>query len=213
MLRVLVTQDEPGAADDAVQELERAGHTVLRCCEPTAAAFPCAALRDPSSCPLRNGGVDVALAVRRGGHTQPTRREEGAVCAVRQHVPLVVAGSDVSDPFQLWESEALGRTDNVVNACERVARAPLREHTRRATKAIDDVLLRRNHRGLVLLVAVHRRDGRLDVTVRASEVLPGDVRGMIAVRIVAALRSYDRDATGIDVAITELHGCPSPVSV
>jgi hypothetical protein len=206
LLRVLVTEDEPGAADEAVHELTKAGHTVLRCCEPTEAAFPCAALRDASSCPLRDGGVDVALDVRREARPQPTRREEGALCAVRQHVPLVVAGGEVFDPFERWESEVLGRTDDVVGACERVARSPLPEHTRRAAAAAQDVLTVRGHRGVVLLVAVHRFGGRLVVRVRASADLAQEVRSMISVRVVAALRSYDRDATGIDVLFVDAPG-------
>ena len=39
-LRVLVTEDDAGAAGRAVQALEAAGHTVLRCSEPSSAAFP-----------------------------------------------------------------------------------------------------------------------------------------------------------------------------
>jgi hypothetical protein len=206
LLRVLVTEDEPGAADDAVHELQHAGHTVLRCCEPTDAAFPCAALRDPSSCPLRDGGVDVALDVRRDARPQPTRREEGALCAIRRHVPLVVAGSEVFDPFEPWESEVLGRTDDVVDACERVARAPLAEHTRRAAAAAHDVLEGRGLRGVVALVAVHRLAGGLVVRVRASRDLGQGVRSMISVRVVAALRDYDRDASGIDVVFVDAPG-------
>jgi hypothetical protein len=205
-LRVLVTEDVRGAADEAVAELEQAGHTVLRCCEPTGAAFPCAALRDGSRCPL-DAQIDVALAVRRHSHPRPTRREVGVSCALKARVPLVVAGHGGCDPFAQWESEFLPRTHQIVEACERVARAPLWEHGRRADRAIREVLRTHGYRGVSAPVTVQRLDGRLVVHVRATKEIPKQLHGMISVRIVAALRDHDRDAAGIDVAITD-EGAP-----
>ena len=81
-LRVLVTESEPGEGDDAVQELRDAGHEVVRCFEPTDRDYPCAALREAPCCPLRDGTVDVALAVRRSQRLHPSRRRRG--CPVRR---------------------------------------------------------------------------------------------------------------------------------
>ena len=55
-------------------------------------AFPCSALTD-DGCPLRRNIVDVALTVRQRPRSQPAPQEDGVTCALRTHVPLVVAGA------------------------------------------------------------------------------------------------------------------------
>jgi hypothetical protein len=202
-LCVLVTESEPREADDAVQELRDVGHEVVRCFEPTDGDFPCAALRAGSRCPLRDGTIDVALAVRRSQRMHPSRREDGALCAVRRHLPLVVAGSAARDPFAPWESENLDRTFDVVKACERVANAPVRAHTELASRALQQVLDNCGDQKLAFLISVRRVEGRLVVQARSLNHITRDLRNMIAVRIVAALRSFDQDAAGIDVEFSE----------
>jgi hypothetical protein len=198
-LRVLVTESEPCAADVAVDELLSAGHEVVRCSEPGTPSFPCAALRNDGGCPLRTSVVDVALAVRRRAVARPARSEDGALCAVRHHVPLVVAGGSTLDPFEPWESAVLGRTYDVVETCERTASSPLRVHTERAARAARDTVVAHGRPDLSFLVAVRRIGGQLVAEVREPCSIGRALQDMIAVRIVAALREFDKDARGIDV--------------
>jgi hypothetical protein len=203
-LRVLVTEDERGAADLAVDELVGAGHEVLRCHPPGTPAFPCAALRADGRCPLRTGYVDLTLAVRHNPGSMPSRGEDGVLCSIRHHVPVVVAGAPVFDPFEEWETEVLNRPYGVVDTCERVAAAPLPHHTRVAADALHEVVRTRAGSDQALLVAVHRVKGALDVEIRAREPVAKKLQSMIAVRVVAALRAFDQDATGIDARFVEL---------
>jgi hypothetical protein len=89
-LQVLVLESHPSEGAPAATALAAAGHEVVRCHEPGAAAFPCAGLVDPAACPLRSG-VDVALDVRRTVVAEPTALEDGVGCALREGVPVVEA--------------------------------------------------------------------------------------------------------------------------
>jgi hypothetical protein len=197
-LRVLVTEAEPGAADEAARELEEAGHVVLRCCDAHGAPFPCAALREGAACPFDDGIVDVALTVRRHTRPQPTAREHGALCALHRHVPLVVAGSGACDPFAPWEQVILDRTFGVVGACERTAARSLDVHAGRARDAAAATLARA---GIdeVPAVGVYRRRGRLLVRITTIGGIGRRLRSMVATRAVAAVRAFDRHAAGVDV--------------
>src|SRR5262245_48535490 len=105
-LRVLLTEDEPHYGDAAEHELRAAGHEVVRCTEAGTPAFPCVGLIDANACPLRNGVVDVTLAMRHVPRTAPARSEDGVVCSLRHHVPVVVARDAAFDPFADWETAA-----------------------------------------------------------------------------------------------------------
>ena len=140
-LNVLVLESERGAAAAAREELETAGHTVLRCHEPGAAAFPCNALVKGQHCPLDAAIVDVALDVRSRPRSQPAPQEDGVVCALRQHIPVVIAASAVLNPYDGY-AVVLDRTFDVVDACERAADAPLgkRHDVDHSGRGIDVVL-------------------------------------------------------------------------
>ncbi len=198
-LNVLVLESERGAADTAVSELVAAGHTVLRCHEPGAPAFPCNALGDEPSCPLRTGTVDVAITVRKRPRSQPAPQEDGVACALEAHVPLVVAGSELMNPYTGFATEILDRTYDVVDACTRAADAPLRRHGDRASGALATVLDVHGVTGIHPVVDVYRRQGRLYVEIAKADGLDHSVRSVASVRIIGALRQFDPDAAGIDV--------------
>lgn len=199
-LNVLVLESERGAADVAIGELEAAGHTVLRCHEPGAPAFPCNALQgEQSQCPLRTSVVDVALTVRKRPRSQPAPQEDGVACALEAHIPLVVAGSALMNPYAPFATEVIERTYDVVDACRRAAEAPLRRHGDRATAALVAVLGVHGITGFDPKVEVYRRGGRLHVEVHGAEQLDQRVKSVGSVRIIGALRELDRDADGIDV--------------
>jgi len=207
-LRVLLTEDEPRAATRAADELRAAGHEVVYCVEPNDQAFPCVGLRDLGRCPLRDGVVDVTLAVRHMPSSAPTRREDGVLCSIRHHVPVVVAGDLLFDPFETWEGTAIGARDDVVGACVRAANGPLVAHSEIARHAAWEVI-RLHSRDISVLEAVHRKE-TVDATVRrvggrllvevVAEVDPA-VEPMVAVRVTVALRAFDRDARAIDVSV------------
>jgi hypothetical protein len=205
---VLVTEDEPGTAVDVAAELSAAGHEVVRCVESHDPAFPCVGLRDLAECPLRNDVVDVTLAVRHMPSAAPSRREDGVLCSIRHHVPVVVAGNTLFDPFETWEGHAVVVHEDVVDACVRAASEPLRRHSEIARHAAWEVV-RLHSRDISVLEAVHRMEtvdasvrrvaGRLLVEV-VAEVDPA-IEPMVAVRVSVALRTFDKDARAIDVSV------------
>ena len=120
---VLVLESESGAADSTIEKLTNGGHRVFRCHEPAQPEFPCRALAGEGPCPLSDPGVDVAVTVRTHLDTRPTVREDGVACALRVHVPLVVAGRDMLNPYEEWADEVVEDGD-VVAACEASSRRP-----------------------------------------------------------------------------------------
>jgi hypothetical protein len=200
-LNVLVLESDAGAATIARHELEGAGHTVRRCHEPGCASFPCNALRDDRSCPLAGQRIDVALDVRLRSRPEPTAREDGVACAIRERVPLVVAGPAVFNPFADYATEICEDSLDVVAACERAASMRLARHSAVAHDALTATLERRSAE-TDACVSVYRREGALFVSVAAADELDRATKNMVAVRIVAALRGIDRYARGIDVVFS-----------
>jgi hypothetical protein len=195
---VLVLESDPGAATAARQELSGAGHTVHSCHDPGQPSFPCNALRDGGGCPFEATPIDVVLDVRRRARTTPTVREDGVACAIRQHVPLVVAGPTVFSPYADYATELCQDTADVVAACERAAVAPLARHTTVAQEALD-ATLRRRSLPADAHVRVFRNKGALHVSVTLGSEIDRATKNMVAVRITAALRAIDRYSSGIDV--------------
>jgi hypothetical protein len=136
--------------------------------------------------------------VRLHARTQPTPTEDGIACAIRHHVPLVVAGPDVLNPFEEFATATIGRDDDIVGSVEHAARAPLPKHTDAAARAIRAVL---DSRGLrtTPIVSVRRAYGALVVDVSGASELDRETKDVAAVRIVAAIREIDRASRGIDV--------------
>jgi hypothetical protein len=200
-LNVMVLESDRGAADDAVHDLERAGHVVLRCHDPGAPAFPCRGIVELSACPLRSQGVDVALTARARHRAEPTAHEDGVSCALMHRLPLVVAGPSVPGPYEGHEVRVLDRTADVVRACEEVAAAALPEHSRVATAA----LRASREPNLALTSAravVTRRRGWLLVTVTGLGSLLPRQKDAAIVRVMAKVREFDPFAKGIDIVVT-----------
>jgi hypothetical protein len=199
VMDVLVVESDPGAAAGAIAELTAAGHVVHRCHEPGAPAFPCAAI-ESGRCPLEREPIDVALTVRTRAGSQPWPLEDGLVCALRRHVPVVVSGRALH-PFQRYGVTAAGR--DVVGACERAANGPQAGHEAIATKTLDETLGRAGVAADESGVRVLRRDGRLEVTIAVPAGTDAKVRELASVRVTGALRAFDHAAAGIDVSCLE----------
>lgn len=197
-LNVLVLESDAGAATVARQVLTEAGHTLFFCHDPGQGCFPCNALHEGRGCPLEGRPIDVALDVRARARSAPTVREDGVACAIREQVPLVVAGPTVFSPYEEYATEMREGTFDVVAACERAAAAPLRRHTEVAQEALETTLERRSM-SVGARATVYRRDGALLVSVTADQPVDTATKSMVAVRVNAALRSIDRYARGIDV--------------
>src|SRR5262249_7343166 len=116
-----------------------------------------------------------------------------------QHVPVVVVGSELLNPFGEFASEVIDPDADVVAACERVARAPLHDHTDAAARAVRAVLDRRGG-ATTPMIAGRRRPRRLLVEVCGADGCDEETKRVASVRIVAAVRAIDRTARGIDVA-------------
>jgi hypothetical protein len=115
---------------------------------------------------------------------------------------VVVAGRTTANPFDDFPVTTAGV--DVVEACERAAAGPLLSHEAIAVRALDETL---GHGGIPTdgaAASVCRNESRLTVTLTFPEEASSLARAMASVRVVGALRDYDRYATGIDV-VTEEH--------
>ena len=119
-LTVLVVGTDDWAVEQAATALASSGHRVLRCHEPGDPAFPCNALIPGRTCPLVVG-FDVAVTVRARPLPSPVQGETGVICALRNDVPLVVAGMTSVDPFAPWASIVVEPGGDVTSACEEAA--------------------------------------------------------------------------------------------
>jgi hypothetical protein len=196
-LNVMVLESEPNGADEACDELTAAGHTVLRCHDAGQPAFPCRGILDHDACPLSAHVVDVALAVRPRVRSAPAASEDGVRCALMANVPLVVAGPSALDPYDRYATRVLDRTYQVVDACEGAAGQELPGHIRRARHVLTDSLGADRVSGAD--VSVTRQSGGLRVVVAGVDGATRAQRNAAVVRIVGALRAFDRSAKTIDV--------------
>jgi hypothetical protein len=198
-LNVMVLESDCGAAEAACEELVEAGHVVLRCHEQGQPTFPCRGLCDADACPLNSHVVDVALAVRSHVRSQPAPSEDGVLCALLAHVPMVVAGPSALDPYDGFATSVLDRTHDVVETCEAAAGAELYRYARRAEAVLADCL--GADRTSSASVSVTRRSGGLRVRVMGLGDATRQERQTAVVRVVGALRRFDRYARAIDVVV------------
>ncbi len=205
-MHVLVMESSPGAARVAISDLEHAGHHVHRCHEVGDRPFPCVGLAS-GACPLETAPIDVVVTVRDHPRVQPSPIEDGVVCALRRRVPVVVSGQSLMNPFE--PLGAVAPTEDVVAACETVARGPQAGHSNCAQAALDELLVLHGFDAGQGDVSVCRTDGRLEVRVRVDPAIPQPIRRMAAVRITGGLRAYDPYANGIDISCEERNGTPA----
>jgi hypothetical protein len=200
-LNVLVLESEHGGADDASEQLRQAGHNAVRCHEPGSPSFPCNAIASGETCPLESSPVDVAVDVRPRPRSQPAPREDGVQCAIKQHIPLVIVGSETLNPFADYATVIVGADSDVAAACEQAAAAPLRAHSDIAARALRVVLDSRQLSGSPM-VAVFRRNGCLVIQVTGAVNLDRATQQMASVRMLAAVRAFDHSSRGIDVVFS-----------
>ena len=201
-MRVLVVESDRHAAGGAIADLRAAGHHVMRCHEEDLPAFPCNALCDQGQCPLEDdAGIDVVVDYRTRPYPRPTPFEDGVSCALRHHVPLVVAGTSALNPFARWTTAVAKSSENIVAACEQAMRVPLerlaapaRAEVRRRLRLqpgaaeVTDVVVRRSH------------GGQLDAVVHLADEAD-EIDDELAVAVAGVLRAEDRFASRVNVAV------------
>jgi len=197
-MRVLVVGTSEESIKQAAAELSAAGHDVERCQYPGTASFPCYGVQCGERCPLDAERVDVVLDARDVPGPRPMPLEEGAVCAIRRQVPLVVV-SHTPSPFARWATRSAA-PGAVVEACMDAANAPLTPHGAIAASAAKRMLERAGINPSRVTATVHHHRGRLRVTLgRPPEARRLDTD--LVPSVLAALRRYDPHAAGIDVSV------------
>ena len=194
-LDVLVVESHPGASQHQAEQLRAAGHRVHLCQEPGSDGFPCREITAPGSCPV-DGGIDVALLVRRHVAPRPTDREQGIGCVIRAQVPVVEDGPAVLDPYAAYIAERV--TDDVVASCEAAA-ANGYDPMRAAILERMAPLLQAVGHGVSDMACSFTRVGPdLRVHLRGPAMSP-DQEQALAVRAMDAINAMDRSYGRIDV--------------
>ena len=119
--QVLVVGSDDWAIGDAASQLRGAGRTVHRCSDSAEAPFPCNALVPGRGCPLDLHEVDVVLNIRSRPESQPALGEMGAICGLRDGLPLVVGGLSDMSSFSPW-AEKVPPTGDIVATCDEAVR-------------------------------------------------------------------------------------------
>jgi hypothetical protein len=116
--QILVVGADDWAVNDACSQLLAASRTVHRCSESTETPFPCNALIPGRGCPLDGHNVDVVLDIRTRPESAPALSEMGAICGLRDGIPLVVAGMPEISGFAPWATRVPPDGD-IVTTCDR----------------------------------------------------------------------------------------------
>ena len=199
---VLLVETDLDRAHDVAGRLAVAGHRVWRCHDHDGPAFPCRAITT-GTCPVEDPGVDIAVTVRKAHAVDPRPAEDGVACALRAHIPVVVA-TDGENPFGELAAAVVTQSD-VVDECERLLAAPAPRHSAIASEALGRALARHassDASGTEPEATVRRSAAGLRVELGGLARLDGRTRGMVVTRVVAALRAFDRCAPTIDVVTT-----------
>lgn len=117
-MRVLVTEQRPGASDNLVRQLRELGCEVSTCHDATAI---CTAMAPGRRCPLDSSShVDLFVDVHSGG-SELAVREFGAVCAIRAKRPVFVVSPKPDRrptvPWGLGQQATAIRSSALLTAC------------------------------------------------------------------------------------------------
>jgi hypothetical protein len=198
-LEVLVIESHRGAAAGAVHDLEAAGHHVQRCHDEDSPGFPCRGVIDAAQCPLVRH-TDVALLVRSRVAPRPTPLEQGATCAIRAGVPLVEAGPEALDPFELWLAARVD--DDVVATCEAASGAALGQLRREILRLVAPVLLAAGIAAERAMCRLEPEATRLNVRFDLPVSVSPRVRQALAVRVLDAVRGAGRTYGPVQVSVS-----------
>jgi hypothetical protein len=197
-MRVLLVDGQAGESVAAEEKLRSEGHEVQRCLSADGPSFPCAGLAG-HDCPLDGADIDAAVLVRTDLADTRSPREDGARCALRQFVPLVLAGDVEHSPYADWASAVAPTMDDIPMALERATAALLQRHGDRAGEMFETVLGLHDLSTAGAGAEVSRTGRALLVTLHSPEEIPPDVAEVAGVRVTGAIRQMDSYAGTIDV--------------
>jgi hypothetical protein len=116
-MRILLVHDSvPGG--EVASALLRAGHTIERCGGSAGTGSACRAV--DGTCPL-DGRIDVAVVRHDDDGERFPLAEAGVVCAVRDHVPVVLVGDAAAPAYGGHVSTVATGPADVDAACRRAA--------------------------------------------------------------------------------------------
>lgn len=198
-MKVLVLEQRTGASCDVALDLVGAGHEIVRCHGADEPAFPCRGLTH-DQCPLDDGDVAVAVMVQStDGPPMGDAAEDGARCALRRHIPLVVTGSPTGSRLDEWATAVVDDPGAVAATVGEVGERPSVRHTDVAEGAFAGVLEAHGlDPGLAGAVVV-RTGADLHVELRPSGHVDRVILEIAAVRVAGALRRFDPFPRVIDV--------------
>ena len=192
---VLVPDTRSATAAEVVRNLESRGHRVHACVQEPADE-PCAQVAT-GTCPLDAEPVDVAVAV---GLPPDSQLADGAVCAARRLLPLVLVGAPSDHPLSRWASARASVAEGAA-IVEEVAGRPLASQTDAARRALLHELRRHGSESSIAAVTVHRRDGGLVVELRHDPAISRTQAERLAAQVARAVRRHDRWARDIEVTV------------
>lgn len=193
---VLVPDRSTPLGEELARTIEAGGHTVHSCVRDDG-ALPCAALVG-QPCPLDEAPVDIAV----DAHNPDGRAGvygDGALCAVRRRIPLVLTGDASSHPLAPWAAAVAG-SDPRAGVAAVIGRA-LAGHTAAARKALLHELHMQGTVSDSAEVEVFRRPGRLLVELRTDTSMSRTQAERLATHVAQAVRLYDRWAPKLDVTV------------
>jgi hypothetical protein len=190
-MKILITEQRPGAATEVAQRLGAAGNTLTYCHSPEPDDAPCVALGSTGRCPLTN--LDVAVVVdARVDQAVITNAEFGAVCALRHGTPLVVAGPVPDENASPWrDADVRCEPADVVAVCNQAA-SPIGATAHRAATAAATTVLGQAGISEQVRVALRERKGVVDSYVTTGRALPPNARAATRLAVRAALAPYTR---------------------
>jgi len=196
-MRVLVVESHLGASQRLKDQLERRGHEVLTCHADEKERRGCRAVDPDQGCPIDAASVAVAVDVRRSYHPDVRPLEQGAVCAARARVPLVVAGTATDSPLESWATSiVVGDVPAIVEAVEAVDGSIAPMHQKVVDEALDVQLP-----GEGATAIVRRGPNLIHIDLSLPSHLSTTETEMVAVRVVAAVRRFDATTATVDVAV------------
>ena len=200
-MHILLVEGHAGEARETERTLQELGHSTYRCTDHDAAAFPCNGMTT-GSCPLEHEPIDAAVLIRTELADMHTAREDGARCALRRHVPLVLAGDVESSAFRDWATDTTEDLATIPEAVERAAGRQLDRHSDAARRSFLAVLVGNDLSTVGADAAVRRSGSGLRVTLSSPEVIPQPLRESAAVRAAGAVRDVDPYVSRIDVEVS-----------
>lgn len=198
-MKVLVLEEQTGASCDVALDLVGAGHEIVRCHGADEPAFACRGITE-EGCPLDAGDVAVAVMVQAAVGTEGIdAAEDGARCALRRHIPLVMAGAPDRSRLDEWASAIVDDPTAVAAVVAEVGAGPSPRHSDVAEGAFAGVLEAHGLDPALAGAVVVRTGSDLHVELRPSGPVDRAVLEVAAVRVAGALRRFDPFPRVIDV--------------